>query len=383
MIPARHAILLSVAWAGLLVACPRAFAQSETADRPEAGAGEIVEPFAIGFLTEGSDLPQPAVLMDRLAEWLLGRPRVVRSLKLAGRDPGRLQLSPCYGPDDMRRRMDQGEFDLVFATAVVWARQTGPYPEPILQTSRPGDFRARQGGVLRRGVIIAGPESPLFGETRPSSGSLRQAFVALPLAVPSDYSAAGYFYPQLIMRAEMGLERPREYWFCGTDAEVVKHVVAGLADLGACREGAVADLLGEDSSRFVQVLRRTEPFPTDPVLLREEWMPSVSELGMELRLALREFFQTAEITGDLELMDAGQRAYETIRRDLRMLNAPAARVDAPRATIELTPEATLEPAREPTPQPTPQPGPALAPVLPVGLGSEGSPAGGAPEVTDE
>jgi hypothetical protein len=100
--------------------------------------------------------------MELVRRDLLSRPPVTAAMLEAGYS-AEIELSPCDGPRDMTQRMNQKEFDLVFTTAVVYARQQGDYGEPILMTYRPGDFKLpRDSGVLRQGVLIAGPTSPLF-----------------------------------------------------------------------------------------------------------------------------------------------------------------------------------------------------------------------------
>jgi ABC-type phosphate/phosphonate transport system substrate-binding protein len=299
---------------------------------------------AIGFLPEGSDFGNAAAVMERLRRDLLGRASVLAALAEAGFAP-EIELSPCDGPRDMAQRMNQNEFDLAFPTAVVDALQQGDYGEPILMTWRPGDLkRPRDAGVLRRGVVFAGRAAKgLLGPDAPKPGVVREALANAPLAVPSADSAAGYIYPLLKMMQDGSRGGAGKCRFCGSDAETVKNVVAGLAPLGACREGELEALLpgAGDSGRYYRVLFRTDPFPTDPIVLRSALAPDRSALGRELKVALRMFFQQdGAAQGDaLSVENAGERSYEKLRRDLRLFEQVARRSAATR----LTPSATGAP----------------------------------------
>jgi ABC-type phosphate/phosphonate transport system substrate-binding protein len=344
-----------------------------------AGASDR-RPLSIGFLPEGSDFINAPILVERLRRDLLARPPVVAALVEAGFGP-ELELSPCDGPRDMVQRMNLSEFDLVLATAVVYARQQGDYGEPILMTHRPGDFKLpREAGVLRRGVVIAGRASPLFGQSKADPATLHAALAGAPLAVPSSDSAAGYIYPTLKLAQDYGLSRPGQYWFGGADAEVVKNVVAGMAPLGACREGELEALLpGAAEGRYCRILFRTDQFPTDPIVLRAELVPERSALGRELKVALKDFFKRSpDVPRDLSVENAAARAYEKLRRDLRIFDE-----------LNRRPETATQPALKPRLQtePTtasavmPATTPAVRPVLPGSLrpaGPAASPGQGRP-----
>ena len=281
-------------------------------------------PFAIGYLPEGSDLPLPAVILEELRNYLLGTEAIARELTRAGYSG--VILSACDGPRDMVQRINVGEFDLVFATAVVFARaelakgdhDTLAY-EPILQTLLPEDLDPPRGqGPMRRGVLIVGPSSPLFAQKNPSPEEVRKLLAAGPLAVSDAYSAAGYIYPLVKIQGMYDGVRPQRIWFCGSEAEVLKHIVAGLAPMGACREGVLAELLPKGKeTEYCRVLWQTDPFPTDPVLLRRELLPALSDLGRELKVGLQSFFKhTANSAPRLRLKDAAVREFEPLQRAL-------------------------------------------------------------------
>lgn len=360
--------------------------------QPAPPTGEPAPAFSIGYLTDGSDFQNAPVLMERLRRHLMADAGVVAALTEAGYST-EIELSPCDGPQDMIQRMEHNEFDIAFTTAVVFARQNGDYV-PILTTYRTGDLRTgRDGGVLRRGVVFAGPASDLFhlnGE--PTDEQLRAALARSPLAVPSSYSAAGYIYPTLTMRQSMGLSGPAGYWFAGSDGEVVKNVIAGLAPLGACRDGEIEALLAAQNvpgsvDQYVRILFRTDQFPTDQIVVRADLTPERSELGRDLKVAVRMFFQSPTLgVRGLAVENAGAPVYDKLRRDLGTF-AEYDRRDAtsvrPRPIEQLQPilgpetapatgdapttASAAEPAAERTPAPTPPTGvrPILPPTLPI------------------
>jgi len=372
----RPLLMLIIAW-GLGLAPSHGAA-------PPADPGEAAPPrkFSIGFLNDGSDLNNAPALMSRLSQYLLARKDLKATLARNHYQTDEILLSPCDGTRDMAQRMAENEFDLVFATAVVYARQIGPTYEPILQTLRPGDKEPPrgEGGVLRRGVIFIGPHAAAFNtatSARERADQARRLLAGSPLAVPTADSAAGYISPRLMLIHDLGLQKTAGFLFCGSDTEVVKHVVSGLADIGACREGALAILPPPAKGRpFYQVLLQSLPTPTDPILVHAELLPARSELGLELKVALREFFNKDQLAGaDLRVENASKRAYEMLADTLHEVEekrpgAPAApAVGEPdlHPALPLV-ESPQPPAATPTSTPSPEPA-ALAPALPPELGA--------------
>ena len=307
--------------------------------------------FSIGYLKEGSDLTNATSRMERLRQFLLAR----LDFRAAGYDG--IVLSQCGSPRDMVQRIIEkdrdrlGEFDLVFATAMVYAQSAGAAYEPILQFKQPGDIApglpGRETGVFRQGVIFVGPSSPLFG--RPANiprAELARLLGRTPLAVPSDDSAAGYLSPHHVMVHDLKLQNIPAPLFCGSDEEVIKHVVSGLLEVGACREEALLELLPNNPAKYYRILCKTDVIPTDPILVRRSLVPSGSLLGGQLKLALRDFFDKP----DLKVITASPRAFETIVTYLQELNEN--RQEGP-ARPAPTPPPT--PAVSPTPTPRPEP----------------------------
>ncbi len=287
-------------------------------------------PFNIGFLTEGSDFPRPQQLMEELSGALQKNPNFVSALRSANYSG--ITLSPCPDPREMEQRLGIGEFDLALTTAIIYARRGDAYT-PLLQTRLPGDFTppGRQTGVLRRGVIFAGAGSKLFQTLRAKHAAgperdalIKKALTQGPIAFTWAQNAAGYIFPRLKLAHDFGIGTQIPFaqspLFCGSDAEVVKTVVSGIAPLGACRKGEIATLLPDPTlrSQCVEELLETDLFPTDPILVRQEFAPAHSTIGSELKPALRQFFNVAiKNSGGLLLADASADDYVALSRILQ------------------------------------------------------------------
>ncbi len=306
-----------------------------TASGPHARSSSLRNPeeipgkqFNIGFLLEGTDFGNNEGLFEDLKHHLWKQGNIRSAFVKQGYRE--IILSRCDSHKDMVQRLDVGEFDMAFATAVIYAWQNNPaYREPLLVTQRPGDFKQPNNvaGASRRGVVIFGPGCPLFGRQAADPSSLKKLLEESPLAVPSSYSAAGYISPHIRMGRDMGNIRPAQYWFCGSDTEVVEHVITGLVPFGACREDALRQVLGGNEGAlelilenkmnpFCRIWWRTKSFPTDPVLLHEMHKPEKSGLGTELKAGLRLYFNRGIKLPGVKLISADERGYLRLSRDL-------------------------------------------------------------------
>ncbi|MCE5231528.1 phosphate/phosphite/phosphonate ABC transporter substrate-binding protein [bacterium] len=310
-----------------------------------AAPATATAPLRIGYLTDGSDFV-PAddpfggdALSHRLSDAILSSKNLVSAMERAGFSG--VEMIPISSSGEMLQLMRTGNLHLVLCTAIIYGyfRQSAgetqtPFDyEPMLQSRRRGDFDYGHGnGILRRGVVIVGPSSPLFTKQPLKEPELARAIANSPLAVVSIDSAAGYLFPLLTLSAPpYNVSRPGQTWFCGSDTDAVSHVVSGLAPFGACREGALAATLGsiakanhttDTLSRYCRIVLKTAPFPTDPILIRGDLLPSrvpatlLSDVGRELKPVLREFFNTQTLDRDLRVEDAVPRAYESVQRAL-------------------------------------------------------------------
>lgn len=290
--------------------------------------------FKIGFLlgdSEGAMRP----VMEQLRESLLANEPLMEAMRARGYSD--IWLRPSDEPFDMIQRLGAREFDLAFATSVIYARQFRTVPgetdvfqavayEPVFQFRRlVGDIVDPRGnGVFRRGVIFAGPGCFLFSKWPTDEARIAQTMAAIgreSIAVSDSYSAASYIYPRLRIADEYSTLTLRGALFCKSETSVVKHVVAGLANIGACDVQTLADM---SAYRYCRELLRTDPIPTDPILMRVDILPGVSEDGMgrELKVALQNFFnsETPPIEG-VKVEKASRRAFEDMARALKRFDA--------------------------------------------------------------
>jgi hypothetical protein len=289
------------------------------------------EAFKIGFLLEGSDLDPVRPVIEALRGHLLADVRVARALKQA--EFGDIWLRPSDDPFDMIQRLEAEEFDLACATAVIYARQfdsgrrAGAVPsvryEPIFQFRRPelDIFDPRGHGVWRSGVVFVGPASELWEIAHPTAEQIRAEIERAPIAVEDSYSATGYIYPRLKLLHDFPNLRPRGFLFCGSDASVIKHVVAGLAAVGACEAGWFPLSVEPTGASFplMKDLFRTDRIPTDPILIHVDLMPQGRSggLGAELKVALQSFFNgSSSRARGLRVEKAWRRSYEDMARAL-------------------------------------------------------------------
>jgi ABC-type phosphate/phosphonate transport system substrate-binding protein len=222
---------------------------------------------------------------------------------------------------DLIQRMDAGEFDLVFCTSMDYVSQTGPY-EALFQLRRPRDRFDPQGErVYHSGVIFVNHRSPLFrGNASPAE--MGYALLNTDIAMVGSFSAAGYVYPVVKIASLTSDTLPVRVVFCDSPEEVVKHVVNGVYGAGACDAGVVEEVLSAagltaERDALLRVVLETDPIPADPVVVRTDWLPRNSELGRQLRDALRQFF-----TGrpDLPRLQAATDAnFDDLRRNLARL----------------------------------------------------------------
>jgi ABC-type phosphate/phosphonate transport system substrate-binding protein len=269
----------------------------------------------IGFL-RGSPEGAPKVSqLEDLIRSFQERDKLTTAMTTAGRSG--FGLFACEAGEDMLRRLDAGEFDLAFVPAKTFAQQKSGY-RVILQTRRPGDkYPPRGGAVLREGAIFVSPRSHLYKTPDATPDEVAKALKGAPFAVVSTQSVAGFVAPLNILARDFGLA-PQEtdlLWFDSSE-EVGRAVISGLADAGACEAGSLQALLERtpkmpDGTPLARVIRFTEPLPTDPVIVRGEFAPATSELGRQLRTAIREFF-TQQSNGDLQFQEAEDEAYRQV-----------------------------------------------------------------------
>jgi ABC-type phosphate/phosphonate transport system substrate-binding protein len=219
--------------------------------------------------------------------------------------------------------MSQNQVDLAFCSAVDFVLQRGNY-QPLFQF-RGHSYNTGGNPHFHRGVIFVNNRSSFFTSELPAS-ILGRALAGREIAMVG-HSAAGYFYPSLKLASLTSNTLPRRPVFCGSSEEVVKYVISGITEAGACEKTVLQQVLhqhGLIQSEVVRVILETDLIPTDPVAIQERWLPRKSLLGRELKKALREFFRRPE-HGLPRLEDTNADAYADIRENLKKFQGLASK----------------------------------------------------------
>lgn len=296
-------------WASSSVAQP-------LGSEPAPASRGALRQFKIGYLTEGTDLRPAQPLLAGLRLGLLADENLRAALLARGYEDSIMVLRSCDGPADMIQRIEAEEFDLIFAPSVVFARSLQSPYDPILQSFTPGEEILQRG--RRKGVVFAGPASSLY-ETG-NLNALRLVIQDLVMAVAHPASATTFIYPQLYMLDNFQ-KLPREFLFCDTSAEVVKHVLSGLAPIGACDPRTLEELgtglRGGEPVRLYRILFYTQELPTDPVLLHTSLAGQESSLRSALVEAIQTHFNNPPYPSPrFRLKPAQRRSFDFMAADL-------------------------------------------------------------------
>jgi ABC-type phosphate/phosphonate transport system substrate-binding protein len=292
--------------------------------------------FRIGYLRSSGEDALGEDWYHTLKAALLGDAVFAKALKQA--EMADVALRPCDSPEDMLQRMEQGEFDLVFAPAMVYVQHRIASPvvyRVILQTQRrdadQGDSRGG-GYVRRRGVLFVRRGSQIdksLGDS-PSPDVLKRAMEGETVAVSGSYDAAGFFYVRKMLWDDYDHGTLSDCLFCGSPVEAIKSVVSGLTDVGACDEAVLGDVfdplpvnaesdleLGKEEI-FIRRIRTTIWIPTDPVLIEERFDPlgRRSSLGLAARRILRDFYDASPTAP--ALVEGNDTAYDAMQRDVEL-----------------------------------------------------------------
>lgn len=296
-----------------------------TRTTPESIADLPVHTLRIGFHARGAERLLSSSDMDRLAAFIGESDSVVDSLAATGERPKVVALR-AEDHFDLVRRMNGGEFDLAFCSSVAFVEQTGPYVA-FLQTRRKSDtWNPATRETLRRGVIIARADHPLFaGGAEPSERERRVFLENSPMAIVSTHSAVGYLYPlSRLRRSDIGLKRTPQLIACDSSEEVAKFVVNGLANVGALDAAALDDVLAmipgdAKADAYVREIARTDPLPTDPIVIRDSLAPSKAPLGRALAGTITQFFR-ARGNKPFGVTESPEGAYAHVREAFKRLS---------------------------------------------------------------
>jgi hypothetical protein len=237
---------------------------------------------------------------------------------------GEVIVQAADGFNDLTTRLNLGLFDAAFCPAAVYAslsRADGS-PGAGYRVILKEDHDSESGSV-----IFVGPSSNLFGAENFTPEELQEALRTEELAVPSAYDAAGFHYPCLALVIDQNVNLTGlRYRFCGSSREVVKHVVSGLASIGACDKAAldvwvkeVSDVPEDKMLRRLAMPTLNAPrIPADPVIVCSELDTQYSEAGRKLKEAMQGFFDSRE-DAPFRLKPVMEADYKKLREDLAFL----------------------------------------------------------------
>ncbi|HPB31275.1 MAG TPA: PhnD/SsuA/transferrin family substrate-binding protein [Candidatus Sumerlaeota bacterium] len=289
-----------------------------SADLPTTATISSRRAFRIGFIPSGEEPASTPGWFDGLKGYLLENSDVVESMGKEGYSD--IVILPADGHRDMLQRLDVGEFDMAFCSSVIFVIQRGDYV-PMLQFR--GDIYDPRGHgmTLQKGVIFAGPASPLFKDENPSDADIRNALLSAPFAFVSAYNSTGYICPRLLLWRKFDIRQPGEIIFCGSPDEVVKYVVSGLADAGACDAVALQSVLGNlpeyvMRDNLVRTIMETAPVPTNPVVVRAALNPRRSHLGRVLKSSLKTYYNSSGAPGSSRLADGREENFRVLKEEI-------------------------------------------------------------------
>jgi len=276
---------------------------------PPAGHGQTIAPattdelspvttattFRIGCIRHDPDMRITDDLMQGLREYLLQSPTIKEAMATTG--VAALEVQSFEAHRWLMEAMDAEQVDLAFCSSVDYIYQIGNYV-PIYQLRMPRDRPART-RLYHYGEVFVGPSSALFSlEKNAARERLGQYLAGREIALVGPNSASGYIYPLLaiaeITSPTMGQVATR---FWGSSEEVVKAVINGSAEIGACDSSAIDEVLAAynltpHKAKLVKEITRTSGVPRDPVVILRRWAPDRSLLGREILRRSRSYFET-------------------------------------------------------------------------------------------
>ncbi|MCC6547417.1 PhnD/SsuA/transferrin family substrate-binding protein [Candidatus Sumerlaeota bacterium] len=278
--------------------------------------------FRIGYLRREETGHPGEGALDDLKKYLLANHTIDSALRAEGHSG--IGIFPCDGPADMLRRLNAREFDVAFTPASLYLQQQSGYTA-ILMARRPGDTFSATNTVLRYGVVIVSPRSPLFSKDKIQAEDIRSALHSgRPIGVVSTQSAAGFYAPLLTLAVQYKADpiSPGLTYY-ETSEEVVKAVVSGLVDIGACEDDAIDRVLksaGLDAqkSRMLRVIVRTDPTPTDPIVVKSSLAERNNPLVRALAAGIRDFFVAQR--SDVQYVPTDDREYGRLEQMLKEFN---------------------------------------------------------------
>lgn len=278
--------------------------------------------FRIGFLRrEETGHPDEAQL-ERFRDFLNRDPQFQRLLEEAGFSG--IGLYSADGAENMRSRMASGEFDLAFSPANIFFNNRDRYTA-VLKARRPDDIYSPppREYVRRYGVVFVSPRSPLFHETNLTPAMIQKELNRQRLALVSTQSVSGFHAPLVSLNLQYGvrLVEGGYLWFESSE-EVVKAVLSGLADIGACEKWALDQVLKqagleEQRDQLIHIILETDPVVTDPVALHRSLYPRgiPTPLGRAIVARIRSFSFDGGF-GDIQYLQTSDADYRSLGQTL-------------------------------------------------------------------
>lgn len=313
IIARRAAILAILAVALLRPLFPQLPDPSTAAPRAAPPTTRLLR---IGYVRPAGESDFTRAQMERLRAFLLADEATARLMPERGYTG--IGLFETDGGRDMLTRLNAREFDVAFVPTRVWHDQQAGYTI-ILQTRRLRDVISTRGNlVLQHGVVFISPRSPFFRAEVIDRAEFARYLATQRMAVEQSQSLAGFIAPLTELAREYNMTAPtQDFLWCRSSAEVTKTVLSGLVDVGVCEEGGLEETLEaagvlEQRDNLRAIVVRSRPVPTDPVVVRADLAPAASELGRELKRALRDF-SLQDGFGHVSLQSAQDRDYDGVR----------------------------------------------------------------------
>ena len=261
--------------------------------------------FRIGYVRQDPEAITTSGVYQQLVDFLVAQPAVIQAMKAADVRDIRPVSYDTHGM--LNEAMDANQLDLAFCSALDYSYQRGNY-EPVFQIRRPGDPHSSSGErrVWHSGVIFVSARSPLFAqETSAALAALPAYVMEHGIAMVGSSSAAGYVYPYLALdrlTSSVPVMNARSD-FRDSSSEVIKAVVNGIYDVGACDSSAIDEVLKAHGllpykKDLIREILRTDPVPRDPIVLNERWVTASPygnghslTLGREVTRAVGGFFR--------------------------------------------------------------------------------------------
>lgn len=261
--------------------------------------------FRIGYIRQDPESVTTAGVFSRLNEFLTSQDPIRAAMAANGIE--RIEHLSYDTHRLLIEAMDANQLDMAFCTALDYAYQRGNY-EPVFQVRKPGDPHSSSGNrrVWHSGVIFVSNRSPLFSmQTTAAVAALPGYVMENGIAMIGSSSAAGYVYPYLALdrltTSVPVMQAPSD--FRDSSSEVIKSVINGIYDIGACDATAIDEVLAahgllQHKDKLIKEILRTDPVPRDPIVLNERWLnqPAYSgshapALGREIVRGVGGFFR--------------------------------------------------------------------------------------------